>query len=559
MSPRATARLVERSQKSFAGGMNDSAEPDEYGANEVAVLFNARVVSESDAVQRRGGSQRMHATALNSGAQIYGGTEYYDASGNRFMIVCAGTVAYSSDDDGITWTSLATGLPTGGWDFTVMQSGADRLLIGVVGSGPPQIFDGSTWTDLTGTSIPDDATHCEFHNNRLWLWGHNNPLLQGSKVDDPTDFSAGAGGVTVRIENTIGDPTPRGLWSHGPALLAFTYEQVGFVEGWGLNTIQVTTGHRGLSRSLGCVSHRTIAPAGDTGVMWLSRQGWIYMPLGGTPELISGKMQRFVDGLSWDNMASNPHIPAATWSSALREYHCAVPAYGNNQNTHTMVIRMPDSGNPLSRYVFRSEKLTGQSFEISDGVLELTTGGREAAIIAGVFELQPVGVPGTAVEITDGVLKLATKDFVPATIFTADHDSEDRAGALWSGGYDGFVRRMEFGDLDDVLSDDSGGEDVSAWIRGRPETFGDQFRRKRLRSIRTALKAKAGGTIDVYPVIDGQAGSKVTKTLRSQETTQVARALVTGKAYLPQVDLRFTDDLTIQGTAPSAELLRESP
>ena len=293
--------------------------------------------------------------------------------------------------------------------------------------------------------------------------------------------------------------------------------------------------------------------------MWLSRQGWVHMPLGGSPKLISGKMQRFVDGLAWDNMASNPHIPTATWSSALREYHCAVPAYGNSQNTHTMVIRLPDAGNPMSRYIFRTEIDAGESLDIVDGVLEIVTGGREAAIIAGVLELQPVGVPGTAVGIIDGVFELSVKDFVPATIFTADHDKESMSEALWGGGYDGFVRRMEFGDKDDVLSDGSGGEAVTAWIRGRPETFGDQFRRKRLRSIRTALKAKSGGTLDVYPVIDGQSGSKVTKTLLSQETTQVARALVTGKAYLPQVDLRFTDDLTIQGTAPSAELLRESP
>ncbi len=80
MSPRMTAKLKEQPQNSFLGGMNDSAEPDEFAKNEVAVMHNARIVTEGDAARRRDGSQRMHTTALNSGAQTYGAVEYYDAS-----------------------------------------------------------------------------------------------------------------------------------------------------------------------------------------------------------------------------------------------------------------------------------------------------------------------------------------------------------------------------------------------------------------------------------------------------------------------------------------------
>lgn len=544
-------KLVEQAQRSMARGMVDSKEPDEYRPDEVAAMYNARVSYDGDAAARRGGSQRMHSAALNSGARIYGATEFYDADGDRFLVVIAGDRAYSSADDGASWTQLATGLAIGPWDFTVMQSGAARLLIMVNGSGAPLTWDGTTWATLTGTGIPTDGLVCEYHNNRLWVWP-DGPTLYGSKVDDPTDFSTANGGVTVRIEVVGGDPRPRGLWSFGPALLAFTLDNVGFVEGWGLNTIQVITGLRGLTRSLGCVSHRTISAAGDTGVMWLSTLGWVYMPLGGSPELISGQIQQFVEALAWDNLVGSPEIPTAAWYARLNEYHCAVPSGGNNQNTHTVVIRPPRQGRPLAIWINQAQEQDGQSFAITDGVLELTSAGREAYIFGGVLELRPAGIPGTPAEIADGVLELTTNDFLPAALFIANHDAENEAGALWGGGYDGFVRRMDFESMDDALSDGTGGEEINGWIRTRPETFGDQFRQKTLRSVRTAVKALGGGSLSIAPVTDGEVGTEKEHTLVTQETTQVVRSRVTGDGYVHQVDLRFTDDLTIQGAALAA-------
>ena len=550
------AQLVERAQRSFIAGMNDASEPDEYTEQEVAAMYNARVSHNGDAAERRGGSKRSHSSALNSGARIYGATEFYDADGDRFLVVIAGSVAYTSADDGVTWTQRATGLPLGAWDFTVMQSGAARLLIAVVGSGAPQTWDGTTWQDLTGSGIPSDALVCEYHNNRLWLWP-DGVTLYGSKVDDPTIFTVASGGVTVRIENPNGDPTPRGLWSFGPALLAFTLDNVGFVEGWGLNSIQVLTGHRGLSRSLGCVSHRTIAAAGDTGLIWLSKQGFVFMPLGGSPVLISGQIERFTDSIAWDNVTDNPDIPAAIWYALQHEYHCSVPASGNNQNTHTVVIRPPSASRPLGIWINRAEEDDDQSFIITDGVLELTTGGREAAITGGVLELLDAGESGLAATLTDNVLELATNNFLPATLFIADHETENETAVLWSGGYDGFVRREDYGDKDDVLSDGTGGEDINAWIRTRPDAWDDQFRRKHIRSVRTAVKAEAGGTLSVAPVVDGVVGTETDHTLTAQATTQVIRTRVTGRGYIGQVDLRFTDALTIQGCAPAAALMDE--
>ena len=554
-------QLITRSQRSFARGMNDNSEVDEYRPDEVAVLYNARVTFDGDAARRRGGSTRQHATALNSGAQIHGATEFYDASGNRMIVVVAGTKAYKSTNDGETWTELATGLTGAGWDFTVMQSGADRLLIGVNGNGPPQKFDGTTWSDLTGTSIPDDAIVCEYHNNRLWLWGHDGShILQGSKVDTPTDFSSGAGGVTVRVEITQGDPTPRGLWSLGSALLVFTWEQVGYVEGFGINTVQVLTGHRGLSRSLGCVSHRTIAPIGETGMIWLSRLGFVYMEQGSPPQLISDQIQPFIDELAWDNIAADSNLPTSAYYPRRHEYHCAVPGKGNSQNTHTVVIRPRRLGRPLAIWIYRQDQASGLKFEIEDGLLELSAdGNQDGTITAGVFDLMAIGLAGTQGDIIDGVLELATNNFVASALFTANDDDRTGASELWSGAYDGFVRRLEQGDKDDVLSDGSGGSAISAWIRTRPETYGDQFRRARTRSARVSVKAATGGSLDVYAVGDGVAGTKKTKTLTTQDKTQVPRYRVTAKGYALQLDLKFTDDLTIQAAETAAEILRESP
>ena len=553
-------KLEIRSQRNFARGMNDTAEIDEYRFDEIASLFNARVSYDGDAGQRRKGSQRTHTTALNSGAQIYGAKEFYDASGVRFLVVIAGSEAFTSTDDGVTWVSRQTGLTGAGWDFTIMQSGANRLLIMVNGSGAPQTWNGTTWADLTGTSIPQNAKLCEYHNNRVWMWGHSNDLLVGSIVDDPTDFSSANGGVTVRIEILQGDPEPRGLWSQGPSLLAMTWEQVGYVEGWGLNTLQVLTGHRGLSRSLGCVGHRTLAQAGEAGVIWLSKLGFVYMEQGAQPVLISNQIQRFIDGLSWDNIRGDRNLPTAAWYERLHEYHCAVPALGNSQNTHVVVIRPRRAGRPTAIWINRPQVTSGSALQITDGVLELAGGGdREFVIQGGVLNLLPAGEPGLSAGIVAGVLETVTNDTVASALFGADDDAENVTGELWSGSYDGFVRRLEIGNLDDVLSDDSGGQDITAVLRTRPESFGDQFRNARTRSSRIGLKAPTGGSIDVYPVADGALGTKQTHTVKVQQTVQTIRARVSAKGYALQTEVQFTDDITIQGIEIAAEILRESP
>ena len=144
-------------------------------------------------------------------------------------------------------------------------------------------------------------------------------------------------------------------------------------------------------------------------------------------------------------------------------------------------------------------------------------------------------------------------------MFAADDAGENADGELWSGAYDGFVRRLEHGNLDDVLSDDTGGTTVNAWIRTRPQTSGDQYRRKRLRQARIALRAESGGTIDVYSVADGTVGAKKTATLKVQEATQVVKSRVSGKGYSLSTDLRFTDDISVQGVELGVEILRESP
>lgn len=553
-------QLQTRSQKNFARGMNDTAEIDAYRPDELASMYNARVSYDGDAGQRRDGSKRTHAVALNSAAQIYGAVEYYTNAGARFLVVLAGSNAYTSIDDGVTWILRKTGLTGAGWDFTIMQSGANRLLIMVNGNGAPQTWDGTTWQDLTGTAIPQNAKLCEYHNNRLWMWGHNNDLLVGSKVDDPTDFSSAVGGITVRIEILQGDPEPRGLWSQGPSLLAMTWEQVGYVEGWGLNTLQVLTGHRGLSRSLGCVGHRTLAQAGEAGVIWLSKLGFVYMEQGAQPVLISGQIQRFIDGLSWDNIRGDRNLPCAAWYEKRHEYHCAVPALGNSQNTHTIVIRPPRAGRPMAIWINRPETSTGSPFQITDGVLELSPGGdREAAIQAGVFNLLPSGQPGLTAAVVDGVLETVTNDTTPSAMFGADDDVDAVTGELWTGSYDGFIRRLEFGKLDDVLSDGTGGEKITAVIRSRPESFGDQFRNARTRSTRVGVKAPLGGSIDIYAVGDGALGAKMTKNVKVQETTQTIKARVSAKGYALQTEVQFTDDITIQGIEIAAEILRESP
>ena len=107
------------------------------------------------------------------------------------------------------------------------------------------------------------------------------------------------------------------------------------------------TGERGISRSVGLIAHRSLAPAGDGGVCWLSERGLEYMAPGALgPQLVSQPIQGFMDTIDYVGIQSAPGLPCAIWWRGREEYWVAVPSGNATQNTHIIVFRPPTAQRP---------------------------------------------------------------------------------------------------------------------------------------------------------------------------------------------------------------------
>ena len=305
-------QLQREQQTSFARGMNDTSAPGEFNADEVALLYNGRVSFLGNALDVRGGSAKTHGSALNSGTQGLGGKEFVTAAGAQQICVFVGNKFYYSTDEGATWTnpSGATGLATAYWSMVQMRVGASNYLVCVNGSTAAYYWDGTTWGTLA--NAPAGAKYAAVFNDRLYLAGHSGGEVAACAVANPASWAAPAG-FTVQFTTHDGEQEITGLYQLGPVLLAFKRESTGYLEGFGFNTIDVEAGGRGLSRSVGLLAHRSIAPAGTQGCAWLSALGFVHYQIGGVIELISRPVQNFMDTVSYTNIKSLSGQPTAMY------------------------------------------------------------------------------------------------------------------------------------------------------------------------------------------------------------------------------------------------------
>ena len=113
-------------QTSFARGMRDSASPTEFAPDEVEYLLNGRPSRVGNSLEARGGSRKLHVTALNSGEAGLGAKEYAAADRTNGFVVMVGDKWYGSTDDGETWTEIggANGYSEIPWSIVLMRVGS---------------------------------------------------------------------------------------------------------------------------------------------------------------------------------------------------------------------------------------------------------------------------------------------------------------------------------------------------------------------------------------------------------------------------------------------------
>ena len=551
--------LIER-QVSFARGMNNAAAPQEFRPDEVELLLNGRVSFDGMQIEPRGGSERTHPTALNSGAQGYGGTEFFTAAGVQQLVVFVGDSMFYSTDQGENWSTGATGLPTGYWSLTSFRTGSSNLLICAAGgAGRPYKWDGATWTQLS--NAPAGTKYVQTFNERVYYAG-SGTTVTGSKVRDPDIINA-PDGFEVQAETHDGDEI-RGLYQIGGVLMVFKRQSTGYIEGFGYQTLTVESGPRGISRSVGCVGHRTIAPAGDQGVCWLSERGFEFFAIGGAITLISRPIQPFMDGISWSTMIDGEGIPDATYWALKNEYFCAIPS-ASSQNDYTFRFRPPTNESPPC-IMLDKHQTAGEAYTMyvdTSGYLDISLDASKqlVRVVSGYLEVAGPTQAGLYVaQDGDGYVNLATVAHDHAVLFHADREADEDLSAPFSVGYDGFVRKLEFGTTDNADSTSLNGEDLRYQVRSRPMVFGDQMRLKQARVLRVQTAQEADGTVNVSLLADGR--SETSKDL-TVKTSPGGRPVTTkwrtvGRGYALQVEVSTTGGQTLGAIEVAARQLKES-
>jgi hypothetical protein len=132
---------------------------------------------------------------------------------------------------------------------------------------------------------------------------------------------------------------------------------------------------------------------------------------------------------------------------------------------------------------------------------------------------------------------------------------------VYSIGYDGFIRRHYGVDKDDVLSDDSGGTDVTLTVVSRPFLMRKPKHRKHVRVIHAAsIQNGVAATLAVMLRGRGTTGASQDLTMEDlgTDTADRQRAMVDMKADAPQVEVQSTDDVRLTMLGASAQILREA-
>lgn len=556
-------QLIPEYTSDFSVGMVDDVAATRYPSAAAAQILNGRLQADGT-VRRRPGTIRTSAAAPKVDIG-YGATEFRLADGTDLFIVINGDSSFESSDFGATWSAaLATGLRADYWSFATMRVGASNFLFACNGgSAKIQRYDGTTWDTLVNG--PSGAKFLAVFNGRLYATGHNGQQVQASKIADPTTWTVPDGLSLQIITHNGNDPT--GLYQIGPHLLIFDREGTSYIDGFGQQTIIVAAGATGFSRSVGCVAFRSIVGVGDNAICWLSDRGIEYYSPGIGILLVSKGIQTFMQDLDWSQLLGNPGRPSGAYDDINQDYFLAVPTNGT-RNNRTAVVNLRKNvlyqrpGPKAAATIDRQLSTVGGNLLFSgdvNGYLTALGGGFESkADNNGYWTLVTEGEGGDLLsDDGNGYLQVETDDALPATFFTAP--ISDRPCTLHSVGYDGFVRKHDGVNSDDLLSDSTGGIAVTMTMVSRPFFQRWARQRKKSRVIHVKAISDVQATLELSVRANGTASAQKTMTIPATAFNQGKRRreMISMIGDAPQVELRSTDDIRVSLIGLSAQLLRE--
>lgn len=265
----ARRRVFDR-QSSFAGGLNTTADISQLRPNELRVARNARL-TEYGAVLKRRGTQRIHATALESGSPVK--TGYYWADADKLLAIANGRLHDANTGLPTTWTArgLANDFSDTVFPDIVAFRDISANVVYIADGGLLNKWNGTTLTlNIAGTPI---ASRLAVQNNRLFSINGSDQTLQFSGLgngDTLGDTGNNGGNAIIR---TFGQQKLKALLPIANSLAIFHEEGVSRFTGWSIDDFDIDAGTRGISSDTGTIAPRSVVAVENVG-FFLSDRGF---------------------------------------------------------------------------------------------------------------------------------------------------------------------------------------------------------------------------------------------------------------------------------------------
>lgn len=157
----------------FRGGRNVAVSPDLLNLNELTDTTNARLDTSYGGIAKRTGSRRMHATAIGSGNPIRGLFQWNDAGTQQLVAICNTNLYHKTSDFG-NFTEVNPSQNFSTSIFTHFATFRDldssaALRLYLTSGGNAYSWTGSTLTNIDGTNSVPTAELIAAYHTRLFM------------------------------------------------------------------------------------------------------------------------------------------------------------------------------------------------------------------------------------------------------------------------------------------------------------------------------------------------------------------------------------------------------
>ena len=308
--------LVSETRNDFRGGLNVYMSPDLLAPNELTATDNVRIDSDGPIIKRNG-TRRLHASALAaSNAYV---TQWDGPSGSQLVAICNGDLFYRNQSGGEyaaftqvdpgTTDAFSTTIPA---QFTTLRGSASGapLYLYIASGGKLYQWTGTTLTRIDKNSTgtlgqygPDASLIATYH---LRLFTNTLEKPQGivwSKIGDGTNFKGGltADGGAALISSIEADSIVA-MDTLGRSLLLFTNDSIARVAGYSASDITIDQDTEGVSPEVGVVGPQALVRA-DRIVFFISEKG-AYIASEGAIAPVGLKVQPIFAAMDRANLAN---------------------------------------------------------------------------------------------------------------------------------------------------------------------------------------------------------------------------------------------------------------